>query len=352
MNAIRGPRRRLFTVIGFGIACVVSLASFAQAQIAGTESIESLFPLPGEIAGYDPSMKALRFFTRSGAQLKEVKKLSVEAHVMSVIPVTDGYLYATGVGRESLQAPIQVIKVTKDGGRRQVVFEYAGERNQVNGLVSNDGKVWIDFFESKYITKIGYLSPQSEMPWKFTEVGTVRMGDSMDVVGNTVVVGRSYGDDQGHDGDALLLADGERILLPTYRGVRGVKIISDNPKTPSIIIGDGWHQNYGQIAQARVSLLKKREGESRYALEILDRDRANTDFSKFFEFTARGRRYIAARGNATIVIYGPEGEWSKKTVYNQTDSSRIMDVAPLPMDSDAVSFAVLDNGIRLVQFAP
>ncbi len=51
-------------------------------------------------------------------------------------------------------------------------------------------------------------------------------------------------------------------------------------------------------------------------------------------------------------VYGPEGEWRKKEIYTQSAKDKVMDVAFVGVDANKAMFAVLDNGLRLVSFAP
>jgi hypothetical protein len=244
--------------------------------------------------------------------------------------------------------------VSDDQKLDRVAYEYSGERNQVTGLTWNGPKLWINFYESKYFTKVGFLTPKAgaNERWELTEVARLRMGDSFDCLGDTLVVGRSYGDQQGEDGDLLLYRKGERQLLPSYRGVRAVALFG-SAENPSIVIADGWHANYGQVAQARVSLLRKRPGEERYALELIDRDTVNYGFSRLFVFDLKGTRRIAALGNSSLVVYSEtaQGAWKKESLYTQLATGTIMDAAPIRIDGSGALFAISDAGLRTVAYS-
>lgn len=349
-------KKMVSAVLKLFVLAVGSL-QVGYAQVSGTESIQALFSMQnGQIAAYDATQKTIRTFAEDRGILREVRSAAIDGMLMALTPLPQGgYAYATGMTRGDSMTPIRVRIVGGDLKTDRVVFQYTGERNQATGLVWNHSKLWVNFFESKYFTKVGYLQPSVGSPdtWSLTEVAKLRMGDSFDCLGDTLVVGRSYGDQQGEDGDLLLFRKGERQLLPSYRGVRAVKLLGDSPN-PSIVIADGWHSNYGQVAQARLSLLRKREGEPRYALEILDRDTGNYAFNRLFVIELRGRRHIAALGNSTLNLYseGAAGSWTKEVLYTQANTSTLLDAAPLRIDTNGVVFVVNDGGLRTVAYHP
>lgn len=322
----------------------------ARAQQPGTETISAFFALSaGEVAGYDGSAKSIRIFKAMGSALEQTHAISVRGLVTAMVATPQGYAFATSMEGGDRSAPIRVYTSSKDGTQQQLIYQRGGERNQVTGLAWRDSKLWIDLFESKYFTKIGYLSPNSgSSEWSLTEVAGLRMGDSFDVLGDTLVVGRSYGDEQGHDGDLMLFTRDSRVLLPSYRGVRGLTLFGD-PSAPSIVMGDGWHSDYGKIAQGRVSLLRKRAGERRYSLELIDRDTSNYSFNKFYALARGGAHSLFAIGNHSLNMYRESGgDWEKKILYTQENSSRLFDAALVKDEGGRAVFAVLDGGIRTV----
>jgi len=304
------------------------------------------------VAAYDAVAKKVRFFAVSGDSAKESRAVSVPGQIMGMVAIPDGYLVATGMGRGDLTPPIRVSKIPARGDTLTSVYERVTERPQVTNLRYCNGTVWLGFFDSKYNTIIGQLSPPAagaSHTWTFTQRVEVRMGDSFDCLDDRLVVGRSYGDAQGQDGDLLLYQSGERTLLPSYRGVRGVRSIGD-ASHPMVIIGDGWHPSYGEMAQGRVSLLKQHKGEQRFALEILDVDQKNFNFTKFFQTSIGAERVIVALGSSQVIVYsGIDGQIKKQAVYTQVGKSHVLDVALATAEGGVLTLAVADEGLRLVQ---
>ena len=346
---------RPLLLLFFGVACAMFVPSkYGYAQIPGTESVRELYHLDNKfVAAYDASKNSMRILVDNQGVLQEKVEVPTDSTVMAAVALPENSVaYAKGMIRGDATRPIQVHRYNLDSGSDTLLFEYSGERNQVVGLRWNQSKLWIDFFESKYFTTIGYLSPTADKlsKWEFTKVGQLRMGDSFDVLGDTLVVGRSYGDEQGEDGDVLLFQKGSKELLPSYRGVRAVKLFGDS-QNPSIVIADGWHANYGQVAQARVSLLRKRVGEDRYALELIDRDHSNYSFGSLFTFRLHGKNRIAALGNASLIVYTETpGKWSKEVIYTKVQPDTLLAGVLVRSDESGAMFAVADGGVRVVSY--
>lgn len=346
------------------IAAMVNLcvgAGVVRAQVPGTQGVTSVFSTGmQEVAAYDATAKQLLFFAISGEIAKQLGTVSVPGQVMGVVSAGDEYIIATGMGRGDLTPPIRVHRLAKrDLATKKSslapVYERITERPQVTQLRVCDGRIWLGFFESKYNTVIGELIPPAagaSGEWKFSQRVGLRMGDSFDCFGESLVVGRSYGDTQGQDGDLLLLSGGQKTLLPSYRGVRGVQSIGDALE-PVVVIGDGWHSNYGEMAQGRVSVLKKRKGEPRFALELLDLDGRNFNFTKFRDVVVGSERHLVALGSSEVVVYSSlaSPELKKRVVYTQVGKSHVLDVAVGAVASDGVTLVVADEGLRIIRVA-
>ena len=344
---MKGKMRRSLSLILLGVftAQFVLPKPDVRAQTPATDSITAVFPVGTQIAGYDPSQRSLRFYSWQDPALREERSITVEGTISGVTSIPNGYAVATGIGRDDLSAPIRVMVFVGADPKGTVVFERSGERSQVNAILWRDGKLWLNFFTTKYITTIGYLTPTPSGKWSFTETASIRMGDSLDVVGDLAIVGRSYGDVQGQDGDLLLFNGGERTLLPSYRGVRSVRVVGDTANH-RIFIGDGWHMNYGQLAQGRLSVVSKRANDSRYALQILDYDSTTTDFRRLIPFHSAGRDYIAALGSSSVLIYDQQGAIPKRVLYQQSSQATLMDLAVIQVSTDKALVVIADQGLR------
>jgi hypothetical protein len=333
----------LFTVVqGVGIAD-------AQNPPLPKVGVTALFPAGDEVAAYDADEKILKFLALRNGTLSETKRFTVPGNVWGVATLPDGYAIATGLGRGDLEAPMRVQWYSKNGKSTVSIFERTGERSQVSYLNFADGKLWITFFDSKYITKTGYFTQNPDASWTYKELFSVRLGDSVGVLRDTLVVGRPYGDVQGQDGDLRLYKGEASEELPSYRGVRAVRLFGD-AAAPSIAIGDGWHQNYAQFAQGRLSLLQKDPVTGRYALQLLDHDSSQYGFSKIVDFTLDGKTYLAALGNKSLCVYGPSGTWKKNVLYTRAAEDAMYDVVYLRSENGKAWFVLLDKEVKIVSF--
>jgi hypothetical protein len=331
-----------------GLCGSISIPVYAE-ESANSSGISSIFAgKAGEVVGFDEVQHAVRFFSMRAGVLKELKSVSVDGAVHEIIPYPQGYLVATGVGRLDRDAPIRVYSISSTQEKAELLFEKATSRAEVTGLRYCRDKVWLDFFNSKYFTSIGYLSKTSGLKYDFSEVLSIRMGSSFDCLEDTIVIGRSYGDAQGTDGDLILYQNGKQTLLPSYRGVRGVKLIGDG-NNPQIIIGDGWHSNYGKIAQGRISLLAREDSHRRFHLELIEKSDTNYNFTKFIPYESKGKRFVIALGNRDIIVLPVDDAGDARTIYTQKKADRIMDMALVDVSTSSVTIAILDGSLEVRQ---
>lgn len=336
------------SLMGFFLgALFLSSPAFAQSVVPGTETAQSIFALPKGVAVYDESKGSLVVYDLNGSSLKEKRKLRVSGAVWGVAQSSTDLFLVVGMSRKALDAPLKVLRISANG-KEDTLFTHSGERNQASYLAIRDGRLWLTYFESKYMTRTGYCPQLAAKECAFVEVSRTRLGDVVDVSGESIVIGRPYGDAQGQDGDLTLVEKGTQIPLPSYRGVRSAALFGKGA-SPQIAVGDGWHQNYGQIAQSRLSVLKKYQGESRYALSLIDRDPTQYSFSRILPFTKGTKQYLAAVGNSKLVEYGPEPEWKRTELYAGSRDDVVFDAVLLDATPDAIWFAVLDQGVRILR---
>ena len=318
--------------------------------LAGDHDYSAVFAVRGQAAVYEAGNKALKLFSPQGTSLSEGRSVAVPGQVWGVAAIPDGYVVATGMGRGDLNAPTRLTSFASDWNGARVVFERAGERSQLSFLRYTSGKLWATFFESKYETVTGTFTPGPAAQWDFSKILELRLGDAADVLGDAVLVGQPYGEPQGQDGGAILFTGAERIELPSYRGVRAVALLGEVANL-RVLIADGWHQSYGQLAQGRLSYLKKDASSGRFALQLVDHDYSQFGFSKLIPFAVGSQQFVAALGNRSLCVYGPEDRWVKRTLYERQSDNRSFDVALLDVDDTGANFVLLDGELRMIRFS-
>ena len=164
----------------------------------------------------------------------------------------------------------------KDGWTPQELFKQVSERPEVTSLeiVDLDGdkqpEILFAYFAEKYQVDLRVARRQGTS-WKIEELPRVRMGMHVtygDLTGDKkkrVVVGRPYGDGIQLPGDALILDGDKRIVLPAFRGVSSMAIGDvDGDNKSELLLGDGWHFDYGKVARGRLALIKNVNGKWDY----------------------------------------------------------------------------------------
>ncbi len=168
------------------------------------------------------------------------------------------------------------------------LFRAVSERPEITGLeiIDFDGdgerEIVFSYFSSKYGVSF-VVADRKAGEWKIEKLPDIRMGTSMSVGNvlnsgrNVLVVGRPYGEPTPEDiakkrptiGDAFVVDNGKRVKLPAHRGVSGIAVgdvIGD--RKPEIVVGDGWHSDYGKIARGRLALMSRTADKWKY--EFID----------------------------------------------------------------------------------
>ncbi|HUP47219.1 MAG TPA: FG-GAP-like repeat-containing protein [Thermoanaerobaculia bacterium] len=181
-------------------------------------------------------------------------------------------------------ATVRIYKPATKGDWSPVeIYRKATERPDVTTIratdLDGDGQKEIVFgyMASKYMTALR-VAKRSGDTWTISELPTIRMAMHVDVGDvlhdgrKLLVVGRPYGDPPSPDtttaiGDAFVLDGEKRIPLPVTRGVSAIAVGDvDGDGRDEIVVGDGWHSNYGKLARSRLAVISRQRGEWKYDL--------------------------------------------------------------------------------------
>jgi VCBS repeat protein len=187
-------------------------------------------------------------------------------------------------------------------GTNELALAYFTDKYMVAGVTAKlEGTVWTT-------SRSGDTAIRMATAWAHGDVD----GDGKP----DVVVGRVYGDAIGVDGDVFVLADGKRTPLPTTRGVQAIAVADlDGDGHAEVIAGDGWHQNYGQLARGLVTVIRDDHGTFRSELvedtpgqyTIWQFVIADVDGDGTPEIITRGSHYVR-------VFHRSNGAWHGLTI--------------------------------------
>jgi hypothetical protein len=213
-----------------------------------------------EIAGVGP--EGLRVFSSEGKPLGDFPAPGGP----QVLAGIDGVFYA-GWGRTKAQ-PDAKATVTRHGLDAsglvtEVVAAPSTARAQIVAISATRAGLLLAWFADQY-TVSAQRASRGAAGWTLDVPTTARTAPvwlAADLDGDgaeDLVLGRTYGDAPGSDGDAVLVrSSGERVPIATTRGVRaGCIADTDGDGHLEVVLADGWDKDYGRKARARLRIAR------------------------------------------------------------------------------------------------
>jgi len=251
-----------------------------------------------------------------------------------------------GGSRDHRDAKARVSIHRLDGAMlvEELVVAPATTRQDVAAVIARGAELLIAYFDGTYtVTKV--TATRGAAGWSTGDPVVIRMATSWaigDVDGDKhpdVVVGRVYGDAKDRDGDAFVLSpDGPRHAIPTLRGVQGLAVAdTDGDGQDEIFLGDGWHQDYGQLARGRLTWVRLVDHELRSEL-IEDTPGQYTIWQILVaDVDGDGTPELVTRGSDYVRVYHRSGDrWRGLTI---TGVARDIAVGDLDGTGNAILIA-------------
>lgn len=221
----------------------------------------------------------LRVYTPAGKVVAEAQERGA-AQVMYLLPSYDDkppggeaavrFALGRGISRDDRAAPMSVTLYRFDG--RSLVGAAVElpqtSRTQVVAIAQRKpaGTLWMLAFESKYHALLLSAERSSDGRYVVTREDSIRvplgmvLGDPDGDGQNDIFIARPYGETPDEPGDVFRWRKGAaRELLPTTRGARALTVVDGAPDG-MVVVADGWHKNYGQMAKALVTRIDAAPG--------------------------------------------------------------------------------------------
>ena len=234
----------------------------------------------------------------------------VQFATLTTIGTEERIIVVTGKGANKMDAPIEVTSYNLSLRDKKTLFRQESVRAQVTTFKETASGFLITFYDSKYHTLTGKLT-QEDGQWQFKQLFRQRMAANVDTDGSNYLVGRAYGDAIGKDGDLKLVTGGKEFVLPTLRGVSSAILVQlDADQSPEVLAGDGWHQNYGKIAEPRLTLFDLNEETQTYEAKVLLNEKGSEQF-RFDVIDQTKEGMILAVGMHGCHVLNPKKDWQK-----------------------------------------
>ena len=171
----------------------------------------------------------------------------------------------------------------------------------------------------------------------------------MDSDNNNVVFARPYKDEENNLSEVILLNKDKKLIeLPSFRGVRSVAFFDiNNDKKQEILIADGWHQDYGKLAENRLSIISFNEKTKKYDLKLIANQKGQPSFEKIIPFSKNNKNYILTVGEKFIDLFEPQNNWKKTRIKEkQGEFGQILDAAVAKFNNK-VKIAIFDEKLEI-----
>lgn len=305
---------------------------------ASDEPIAKLVP-PPTLRREDISARAVGALKVSGTDLNgdgddelvlagdTLRVLRSDGQVLASLPAPGGVqvleafggavLAGWGRTKAAVDAQASVVRYTLSGAelRAEAVLNPAGERQQVVAIAPMRDALLLAWFSDKYLVQAVKATGKGQnwttSPLAEARTAPVWLPGDLDGDGKEdLVIGRTYGDQQGSDGDAVLQrASGERVPIPTTRGVRaGCLADTNGDGHPEVALADGWDKDYGHKAKAQLRLAWWADGG--VSTTVLDLVQGDNDVSRLLaaDIDGDGRDELLAVTNNRLRVVEKEGD--------------------------------------------
>lgn len=336
--------------------------NFSTAIANETESL-SLYTLKNF---YGENNDGLASFNRINNELilyKEGKNNNLEIKAKKTLPqaLSNLCLYnennetklilALGLERGKLDAPIKIFLTDKNLSTSKLIYETKSERSDISFLRQVDSDIYINYFYSRFYSVFGKLTKVTDDKWDFFEIQKVRLGMNVDMDNDNinVVFARPYKDEENNLSEVILLNKDKKLIeLPSFRGARSVAFFdTNNDKKQEILIADGWHQDYGKLAENRLSIISFNEKTKKYDLKLISNQKGQPSFEKIIPFSNNNKNYILTVGEKYIDLFDIQNNWKATRLKEKKgEFGQILDATVVKFNNK-IKIAIFDEKLEI-----
>ena len=142
-----------------------------------------------------------------------------------------------------------------------------------------------------------------------------------------------------------VIIDHKLTVIDQDRSVTFAQV--DDDKRKEILVGDGWHQNYGTTAEPRLSIIDYDNKSGTYKLKNIDNEKGQFQISKIHAVEIDGQDVILAAGDRWAAIFEPKKQWKKTVFHKLSDTTRTFDFAYLGRSGKNLKIATLTGDLSL-----
>ena len=325
------------------ILCLLGNLS-AEVLKVPAEQVDELYALKNsegvatELLTYSKTKAQLSVFQFDGLNKKVEKAGEVGSDIapQHALSSDGAIIVVTGETLKKQGESVRVTAYSRDLSSQEVIFQAQTERAEVSSFKHIPQGLLMTYYDSVYFTVTGRLIKGDDGKWTFRKLFRLRMATTSDTDGNDFLVARGYGDKIGEVGDATLVRGGKEIKLPTHNGVSsGCLAQLDEDEELEVVLGDGWHMNYGKLAEPRVSVFNYNPDKGEYEVEVVSNEKVGKQF-RIDKITITNTGLILTEGREKSYLFDPKNNFRKLVA----PSAKIVDLGNN-------YFSYLDEGVKI-----
>lgn len=345
---------KLITLFTCFVVCLLLKTSNSFAEYDG------LFTLESNTAGIKHVLLAseangkVSIVDFSSGKKKEVASADIEQKVHGACEFQDNIILALGSSLKNQTAPINIIELNKELKNQNLIVKKNTGRAQVTHLQNLSDKIYLNYFTDTYNNELVEIT-KSKSGYEEKSLYKKRMAVYVSVADSTnFAVARPYGDKIGENGDAYIVNGKSLAKLDTLRGGSTIHFANiDSDSDREVIVADGWHQNYGKIAEARLTLFDLNKSTNKYEKKLLVNDPMQFRFENIDTLAKDSKTYILASGNKNLWFFtiDSKDEVSKKIIAKKANPRDALKGEFLGVKDKEIFIAVLNKDISLAKEA-